>query len=283
MTRQFETDFWANAICIVESLAPDERKTGRHLNEDLEALLLQQKIAHSFNEVGTAGQFRELMRQLAMKARDEGIRPILHLEVHGLENRKGLQFLPSRERMLWSEFAELAREVNVATGNNLLVVMAVCHGFHAVLEVRLNDVTPCCVLLGTQDVVTNQQVLAAFGTFYRRLFETNDVEAAYGALPPGFRHFTCEEVLVKSFARYFQEACKGAGRRRRVESLVTQAMQLAQHIPLRNVRQFVKTYTRPARESFLQYRKQFLMAEHPGNVGRFTVTFDDVMEELKSR
>lgn len=282
MAKEYSTDFVVTSLGIVESLDPGERKTGKYLYDDLEPLLIhKESISIAHVSLVNASQFHAVMADLTRKARDQGLRPILHLEIHGLDSRDGLILLPSREKVTWDEFATLARELNTATKNNLLVVMAVCHGFYAALSVKLTQVTPFCHLIAPQERVSNQDIVSAFSPFYRELFSTNDVEAASKLLPRAYRRYTCEELLVNACGRYFREACMGENRRLRVEDLVTRFKRMRQDIPLRQVRRFFKDFTRPTADVFERYRRSFLMADDPENAGRFTVTYDGVMRAVR--
>src|SRR5438552_18637966 len=100
--REFTTGFASNGLVIVESLRSDERKTGKYLHDDLSAFCLAQKFDLQLLQISTAAEFRKIMELLTVAAR-KGFRPIVHLEIHGRDDRAGLVFDPSGDFMPWDE------------------------------------------------------------------------------------------------------------------------------------------------------------------------------------
>jgi hypothetical protein len=280
MAKQFTTGFSSNALIVVESLCADESKTGKYLHDDLHAFLHEKRLKPFFEQVSSAAEFRSLMAKLTIGAQQHGLAPILHLEVHGSEDRKGLIFQPSADFLGWPEFADLARQLNEATHNNLMVTMGVCHGFHAVLALKIAKPAPFCELVGTQETVMNVALRKAFGPFYRRLLENNDLSEARKELPKGFLVFSCEELFVKSIIRYFRESATGKGRLERIERLVTQARLRAPQMELRKMRRLLKKNIRPSPDVFERYRRVFLLSDYPDNRARFTVRYKDVLSAI---
>lgn len=277
MPREFMTSVTTNALVVIESLAEDERKTGRYLTEDLGALCLVKKFSVYRFELGSSAEFRVATQNLVKRAREDGLRPILHLDVHGLSDKSGLLFHPSRSTMKWDEFGDLMREVNRATKNNLLVVMGVCHGYSAILGTNIKKLTPFCILIGPGAEVTNQEVLRGFGPFYRALLDHGSITDAIAFLPPSYGQYSCERLFANLFARHIHDNCTGKGRQQRVESLVTQARAVNATVSLRNLRRAAKKRTEPDSATFEKFRREFLMSAHPENHDRFSVTFKDVV------
>ena len=279
MSREFITSITTNALVVLESLADDERKTGRYLTDDIAALCRDKKFNVYRADIRSSCGFRDATRNLVTDAREKGLRPILHLEVHG--DQSGLRFHPSGDIMKWDEFGDLVRELNGATRNHLLVVMAVCHGYSAILATDIKKLTPFCILIGPEGEITNQQVLRAFGPFYRSLLDNGSLTNSVNHLPPAYRLHSCERLFANLFAKHVQDNCIGRGRQERVESLVTRARAVNHTMSLRNLRRAAKKRTKPDPATFERFRREFLMSAHPENRDRFSVTFQDVITSAK--
>lgn len=272
----FETSCESNSLVVIESLR-GERRTGLHLFNDLEVEFRSAKFGIEYVDVARRVQMQRLFTQLTRAASDRGLRPILHLEAHGTEHGDGLVLAPSGETVAWDEFALMARALNVVTANNLVVVLAVCRGFKAVLAATVVEPVPFCLLVGPDRPVTNQQILSSFGPFYRTLISLNEMGEALRHLPAGYAHFNCEELFAGAMASYFRRHSAGRGRRERVERLVSEARSRLPATELRSIRRLAKEKTRATKEVFDRFKRTYLMTDIPANTGRFKVAYDDVV------
>jgi hypothetical protein len=277
MPQEFTTSVTTNTLVVLESLADAERKTGRYLTEDISAFCLDKRFNVCRSEIQSSAGFRRAIKNLEVDAHEKGLRPILHLEVHGLGDKSGLLFHPSGDTMKWDELGDLTRELNRATKNNLLVVMAVCHGYSAILATDIKKLTPFCILIGPEGEITNQELLRGCGPFYRGLLEDGSLTDAVMHLPASYGLHSCERLFANLFAKHVRENCRGSGRQERVESLVTQARAVNTTMSLRNLRRAAKKRARPDPATFEKFGQRFLMSAHPENRGRFSVTFQDVL------
>ena len=95
-----------------------------------------------------------------------------------------------------------------------------------------------------------------------------------------FDLFVSERLFLNTFARFIKTFSKGGGRRKRIERLITTYMNTESDgkLPLSAVRRLAKQYTRPDAATFERFKKSFLLSDHPQNLDRFSVTFEDVMK-----
>jgi hypothetical protein len=277
---KFTSVVTTNELVVLESLADDEEKTGTFLAQDLESTCRDKKFRLSFGRVDTVDEFRQNMLKLTADAADRGVRPILHLEIHGAEHSPGLVFLPSKEILLWEDFAALTRELNAATLNNLVVVMAVCHGYESILAVKIAELTPFCVLIGPTEAVTNRQIKAAFGAFYRELLDRSDVLKAGEILPDSYLVYDCERIFATGFTKYVRDKCLGAGKQERLDALLAAAAAARPDLDVHRVRKYLEESIGPSERDFQRFRARFLMSDHPDNANRFQLGFEDVLETL---
>ena len=168
--KYFSTEQTYSKIYVCEALQDDEPSTGMKLARDTLKLLCDMKeICMDARKVSDKGQFMAFMNRVELQTREKGVFPIIHLEIHG--DKSGLS-LPSKEGIKWDEFSDICRAINVHCSNNLLVVLAVCHGYHSVLQATIKKLTPFCCLIGPTETVDNMQIEKDFPKFYKTLFNS---------------------------------------------------------------------------------------------------------------
>ena len=127
MKRGFSTEQTFNKIYVAESLPDGELSTGIQLARDTLKLLCDvNEVAMDACNIGDKQSFFAFMKRVELQTRDQGVFPIIHLDIHGDEF--GLQ-LSSDERVAWCALSDICRLINNHCSNNLLVILAVCHGF----------------------------------------------------------------------------------------------------------------------------------------------------------
>lgn len=271
-----ETVVAVNGLVILESLPPEERQTGSLLYEDLLHHSDRLGFRLAYYRVETKREFLHQMAAVAQEARRGGLRPIVHLEIHG-EKGQGL-VLASGERVAWDELADLSRAIIETTDNNLVMVMATCHGYEAIKGiVTFREVTPFTFLLGPDQEVKSGDIEQAFGEYYRTLFERADFESATEFLPANYDRFNCEKAFALAFAHHILTDGTNSRRQARTEAIVSKARQLAgPNLDLKAYRRHAKEAIKPSPKWFNDFRRQFLLTDRPANRGRFTLAFADV-------
>ena len=279
MAIEFMTEVQYNQVHVIQSLPAQECQTGRRLAFDtLKQICAGTGTDFRYSEVHSRTDFRQVLDSVKGEClHPEAPRfPILHFEIHGFHDAKGLLLDPTGEVMLWSEFADLCREINRASSNYLLCVLAVCYGYRSILSTSIKDVTPFCWLIGPEHEVSAGTVADGFPRFYESLFRDGDVNEAMAVLGTEFQRYDCQKLFLQSFVRYWLRLCTGKGAQFRVEDLVTRAKHKLPGISLPHARKVIKGRIRPTAREFDKLKNRFLMADDLRNSGRFDVTFSDV-------
>ncbi|WP_155627874.1 hypothetical protein [Burkholderia vietnamiensis] len=218
---KFTSRFEYNTICILDGLRPDEAQTGLNLYNDLrDVIAAGADVAVSYARVANAGELRSELDKIEQSV-GNGAKPIVHIECHG-DVEGGLAVGEQQDRLSWSALELLLRRINIACSCNLGVVMAVCHGMHAISPIRIGRPTPFYFLLGSQDALTAGTLRAEMPKFYETLLETNNLDLAL-ACAPSCKPFHADRLFAQSFGRYLRHACMGKGKRERVERALSVA------------------------------------------------------------
>jgi hypothetical protein len=98
----------------------------RCILEDLETLAGAGGFPVIERKVSDRSELLRVMSELAEHATG-GLRPILHVDAHG-SPKDGMLLAPSGDQVGWADVIELLQNLNVATGNNLVSVFALCFG-----------------------------------------------------------------------------------------------------------------------------------------------------------
>ena len=280
MQRYFSTAQTYNKIYVCEALPDNDLSTGIQLARDtLKPLCDTKGVGLETYKIRDKPQFMIFMNRVKWQARAQDIFPIIHLEIHGLEDKSGL-YLPSGEIIKWDEFSDSCRAINEHCSNNLLVVLAVCHGFHSVFQVTITKLTPFFSLIGPTKAVCVGQIERDFPKFYRVLLNSCDLTSAFCILGDPYQFYLCESIFVNGLIEYINKYCRGKGRQERVEELLTKVKQSPSGplILTGDARRLIKGLIKPEAGDLENYRIKFLMADDPKNKGRFTATLDNIIE-----
>lgn len=280
MKQYFSTEMIYNKIYVCEALPDGELSTGIQLAQEIKLRCDIQDIPEFYTDpcqISDKRQFMTFMNRVKSQVIEHGVFPIIHLEIHG--DKSGL-WLPSNETVGWNEFSDVCREINEYCLNNLLVVLAVCYGFQAAFQTIITKLTPFFGLIGPSKTVDVSQIECVFPKFYRELLCSDDLESAFSMLGNPHLLYLCEEAFAKNAIEYIKNYCRGKGRQERVEELLTQFKQLpsGQLISTSDARKLIKNLIKPEEGNLESHRIKFLMADHPKNKNRFTLTSDDLIE-----
>lgn len=269
-SRSARTEFTSvmrmNSIHWLTSLGPDELGVTRRVLEDLAPLCVVQGVALETAAPATAVELFAALDGIAASARG-GMLPLVHLDMHG-SAEDGLLLSPSGERAAWQDVADRLRAINEATGNNLCVVSGACFSFNVVRELDINRTAPFYILLAPEDLITAGDLEERTVGFYRDMLEGTDVLASnvrwFGSL---LRVFHAEKMLAVVLSKYLNNAAVGRQRERRVEHLVTLAVDGG--IPpnrhnLRTLRRNAAKMITPTEELIERFMPTFLAGKRPG-------------------
>jgi hypothetical protein len=257
---EWESNFSNNAIVVLSAPRPGEEGVARRLVDDLHQIKLGQHdflIEHVI--LRTRQHLVETMHQLARRAK-KGLRPILHLDMHG-DTKRGLEIAASGEFAGWQEVFAWLRKINLKTGNNLGVVGAACYSLSLIRSVSIFQPVPFYFLVAPEGIVSIATIDQRMPHFYKTLLASIGIGQAVAELGPQFSLFHCEKMMTIVLARYMKQQCKGRGLTDRKERLLTEALQSG--LPrttqnLRWLRRSMQDQLRPTDELIQRYANRFL-------------------------
>ena len=266
------------SIYWIRSLKVHEIGSTERVFDDLMPYLFSKQIPIAVRDVETADELRAALDEVLEFAKAGGA-PVLHFDTHG-EKADGIFIASSQECVGWPEIATRLREINVAMGNNLIVVSAACSSFHLVFQNDINKPVMFYIMIGPPEPISFGYVEAAMFKFYEHLFDIGDITEAYDKyLAPDMKLLHCERLLTIVMARYFNDNCMGSGLQRRVEKVITDAITIygKPNTPpnLKLMRSLARQQFKPSAEVFDRWAKKFLIGKTPG------VTFEQVLDLVR--
>jgi hypothetical protein len=207
-----------DTLWIIESVRSDELKTGRLLYETVSDDARNSKLKVHFERPTSTSEILAALDRV----RIHQSHPMLHFECHG--SPSGLQAADGG-LISWSELRKPLITINEGCGLNLVVVMASCNGSHLIKTATRLDKAPFWAVIGPDEEVTAGQCERDFTRFYQEFFRSFDGDKAIAALnenstacchpEPLYRFVNAESIFIRAFAKYYQNHCRGAGKRRR--------------------------------------------------------------------
>jgi len=118
-------DYFFNKLYIIQSLRPDDMRTGELLFDNLHDNGEAHEMFDIEIQILKIRRFDKYFEILRYEIAAEEIMPLIQLEMHGDET--GIQ-LSSHEIMYWTELIEYFKDFNIISRNNLIVSLALCNG-----------------------------------------------------------------------------------------------------------------------------------------------------------
>ncbi len=174
--------FRLSKIVIIESLEPNEFKTGAHIRDEIRALENESPlgIEIELHLISHADEFADLIRLLAADAVKTGRSPLLHVECHG--NRTDSLVFENSSVLSWQDLSCLLTDLNVATRFNLVALFAACYGAHFLLNIDNVGSAPFYGLIAPIDDIWPDELLGGFKIYYSTLFATRNARLAAEAI-----------------------------------------------------------------------------------------------------
>jgi hypothetical protein len=280
------TEMKFNKIYIIQYLGESEYKTGQRLYEDLLqwAPIKDKRYSVDFKSISNKEELFQRFGFIAEESRQKNILPILHLECHGCKD--GLR-LSNNELVNWEELRGKLTKINIYCRNNLLLVLAACQGGYIIELLSPECRAPFAGVIAPEKERTSGQIEKDFKSFYKEFLNSFDGNKAIemlnkdGLIDSSYIFVGCDYIFGKVFREYFNKLCKGKTFERRIENLVTQAINswLVDLSKLSIVRKYLKNYLKNPEISFDRLKNNFFMLDlYPENIDRFNIKFIEVKE-----
>jgi hypothetical protein len=272
MTYPRATSIHIDAVYVIESLKPGDRRTGEELHDSVigPATFTHQRLESQYFFVLDKAEFFGALSEIGRRAR-AGRSPILQIEVHG--STEGVE-LASGETVLWEELQPHLREINLASGFNLLLVLSACFGIFVTKLLAPVQEAPMWGVIGPRIAVGPDVLLAGYSDYYHELFRSWDGVKAFAALRdrnevPGdvFEIYTAEFIFMHGFKRYLE--LRPAAQAVLLSALVAAGYSRDQ------ARERLDQRT-PEQEFVERYATFFMLRDLPANRKRFPLEFGDV-------
>jgi len=220
MTQTFDLNIDINSVQWIRSLRAGEESWNYKIVDDVKSECKRQGMAFSLHDVQTIAEFERVLRALASEAADKGVRPLIHIDMHGGKDA-GLEIAGESKCIAWPEVADLLSAVNIAADRNLCVVSAACEGLHVISEVSINKPCPFVILIAPEKSILISFLEDNRLKFYQVLLQTDDIVAAYEAhLSSELTLFNAEKQFARALTLYIHDHCVGPGADARIDGLI---------------------------------------------------------------
>jgi hypothetical protein len=260
MAIEIEAKLVFNSIFWLTSPRPNEVRLVNDIIDDVALLSRSKNIPFQSYEVPNGTALIAALAEIERAARED-CRPLIYLDMHGSPTA-GVEIAKSGEMVPWDDVVEALRKINRETGNNLLVVAAVCYGLHAIKETTIRDLTAFFILIAPEETITFGDLMDRIHPFFRNLLSGFDVMKAFEEeLVPKMKMFHCMRVFTVGMAKYIARSCIGKGGQDRREALLTEVIKSGYpDTPegLRAARKAIKEGTKPSQQMLDKYAGTFL-------------------------
>ena len=277
-----------NKLWVIESLPKGDLKTGTQLvdNQLKKAKTIYPNLEVELITPENKTSFIAALEKIRDETRDNNSYPMIHFECHGYKDGIGAA---NNELISWDDLRLILLEINQACKMHLVVVLAACNGIYLINVATKLDRAPFWAIIGPEVEVKAGEIQRDFGAYYTKFFESLDADAAVYELNRGvtdssrqYHFISAAGLFVRAYVSYHNTYCIGKGKRERVESLVTQAMEQpdVRQRGIKWARQYIKNGLKNEEDHFNNLkRKFFFIDQFEENEDRFTIQYDQVLSK----
>lgn len=188
-----------NKIYILESLRPEDSRTGKDLYDDLISRLCLQKgsLQSEYFNIESRQQLVHALGTVQKEVLESGIFPYLHFETHGYEGGIEINSVNGHKEFFeWKDLLGIIRSININSKNNLYISVAACNGGSIQHLVKITEPAPFRGFIGPINKIYPNDILASFTGFFDTLIRTDDFDRAIDNLNKTsytkFHYMNCE-------------------------------------------------------------------------------------------
>lgn len=279
--------FCFNTIYIMESLGDNESKTGLHLYDELCKVI--KPTPAKYVPITSGEEWDQCMDKICQACAGDGVKPIIHLELHG--DNTGIGFVNGDirdHRTLCAQFSK----INFACGCNMLLTLGVCEGLNILKGIQISVPMPYIGAIGSFEELWNVDIELRFTEFYKELLSSHDMNKAYSKLLDAeseyheiYRFFPIDELFYRTYVRYLKEQCsKDALKERAHSSIINDGRPVKNRHERREMeRKFIKIEKETRMKEYKDFVNTFFaVKQDPSNLKRFEVpvTFTELRQKF---
>jgi hypothetical protein len=156
----------STSVWIIEWLPSTDQRTGRDLHEWIQK---QRPKWSRYSECSRKKDVLSSIEQATIIAKKFNMSPVLHIEAHGGPDGLGCPDDNGQIELLsWDELTEPLQELNLATGCNLVFVVAACIGFAGIQALVRGPRAPATAIVGPDGEIEVGHLFEGTKEFYRR-------------------------------------------------------------------------------------------------------------------
>lgn len=262
-----------NGLVIFDFLSENDLQNGVRLYEDIGDYC--QEIGRegysTYYKVKSKQSLIANLRVVLSECMAGVLYPILHFESHG-DPKRGLYVSTSNEYVGWDEIIQYVSEINQATKNNTIMVLAACYGFEISKYVKINCPCPFNYVIAPANKIQAGHLRDVILPFYKATTQTGDLRKGLSRLGEGLVMFHCGKWFYGTLAKFMIEEFNAAGRQDIVERIVSN--KVARHGYknsglIKEERAEAKKYVRSLEGFYNHFASDFFHGSPPISYGKF--------------
>jgi len=275
----------STSVWIIEWLPPADQRTGLDLHEWIQKK--RPKWSH-YSECSRKKEVLSSIERATILANKNNMIPVLHIEAHGDQDGLGCHDGNGQIELLsWDELTGPLQELNLATGCNLVFVVAACIGFAGIQALVRGPRAPAVAVVGPDAKIEVGRLFEGTKELYRRWMDKapnlTDIvnsasretgSAAFDWEPfPILAYDALAEHLIVSMRKDQQHMQKCRIRRLMLNNTSGSAKEIENKLSLLS----------PSFQKLLiqkMWDKMFMIDLYPENEQRFGVNWSDVTDMI---
>jgi len=280
-------EFHAHKFIIFDLIPCSEMQTGRNIEENLNDFINEDHsdLLCERYECKSEQDFFSVIERIKEDLIKNGNIPYIHIEGHG--SKKSV-YLPNGSPILWSSIFESFREINILSKNNLFFSSGACESAYAYKAASITKACPVFGFLAPEKEISAGSVIDGFIAFYKSLINNgslNDafIEFADATHGKDYAFIFSPHIFEKAAYNYLTQNCRGKGRKKRLEDVVTQAVSETS-LSVNEARKLLKTeLSKPQAQALKKFHHKFMMCDlYPENAARFKFDAVKFEKDVKS-
>ena len=283
-----------NRFYVVESLDSEDGDTltGTQLLEDLKPTCENLKcLTSGLFTVESKEQWDATMQDILDETCEDVI-PILHFEIHGVDDKSGL-YIKNGDIIPCKNLLDWLSKINQKSCCNLFVTFAVCYSLHVLEYVNIYGLMPFCGTIGTLDEQEETDLYLKYKGFYQEFLTSLDIDKAFEVLKAtnpdadyDYKHIRADLLFNVAQHGYLTNECTRTALKLRAEKSIVEKQLTFKDKAERRL--FIKNFReqeRLHREEYYQkcLEKYYLFQAYPDNRNRFLYynTTNELLEAFK--